>query len=210
MASVLAVLVAMSAMVHGYREILLGNTPTGGMLLASVGAFTLIPNYLLTGIATIAVSVAAIVWAVRSIDRRNGPLVLLVLFILLFLVGGGVAQVVVFTLVWAISTRIGKPLTWWRRTLPERVRHRLAGLWAWLFAISLALFAIGIEIWLFGYVPGVTDAILKLHICWSFLVAGLAVLLVAVVAAFAHDIEGRAPSDGRAHDPEEACRTRAS
>jgi len=35
----------------------------------------------------------------------------------------------------------------------------------------------------------VGDATLKLYVCWTFLVAGLAVLLVSVVAGFARDIE---------------------
>ncbi len=86
-------------MVHGYREILHGNTPTGGMLLVSVGAFTLIPNYLATGIATILVSLGVIVWTVGFLGSRKGPLVLLALVIALFLVGGGFAHVIAFALV---------------------------------------------------------------------------------------------------------------
>jgi hypothetical protein len=182
-------LLGMSGMVHGYRETLLGNTPTGSLLLVSVGAFSVIPNYLITGIAAMIVGLLAAVWSVGFIQRKNGPHIFILLFILLFLVGGGIAQTVFFTLTWAMSTRINNPLTGWRQVLPEGFRKVLAGLWLWLFCACMALFAVGVEIWLFNFVPGVNDATQKLYICWIFLAVGLGVLLVDIVAVFVHDVE---------------------
>jgi hypothetical protein len=193
-ASVIAVLAALTSVVHGYREILFGSTPTGGVLLASVGAFTLIPNYLVTGIATILVSLSIIVWTVGFLGSRRGPIVLLLLVVALFLVGGGFAHVIAFALAWALATRIGKPLVWWRRVLPNRRRNVLSRLWPALFAVSLLSFGLGIAIWLFDYMPGMGDAIQKVHLTWALLLVGLAALLVTVAAAFARDIEsGVAP-----------------
>ena len=45
------VMVGLAGMIHGFAETLQGNRPTEGRLLVDVGAFTLIPNYLATGIA---------------------------------------------------------------------------------------------------------------------------------------------------------------
>jgi len=193
-ASVIAVLAALTSMVHGYREILFGNTPTDGMLLVSVGAFTVIPNYLVTGIATVLVSLGIIVWALGFLGTRRGPFVLLLLVIALFLVGGGFAHVIAFALAWAMATRIGKPLLWWRRALPDRWRNLLSRLWPTLFAVSLLSFGLGVAIWLFDYVPGMGDAVQKVHLTWAFLLVGLAALLVTVVAAFARDIESQMAS----------------
>lgn len=188
-ASVIAVLAALTSMVHGYREILYGNVPTPGRLLVAVGAFTLIPNYLATGIATVVVSIGIIVWTLGFLGTRRGPLVLLLLVIALFLVGGGFAHVIAFALACAMATRIGKPLTWWRRVLPGAWRGALGRHWSSLFAVSLLSFGTGVAIWLFDYVPGMGEAAQRTHLTWALLLVGLATLLVAVVAAFARDIE---------------------
>ena len=66
--------------------------------------FTIIPNFLITGLLSMAVSLCIIVWSIAFVHRRNGPLVLLVLFILLFLVGGGIAQILFFVPLWVVSS----------------------------------------------------------------------------------------------------------
>lgn len=195
-ASVIAVVAAFTSMVHGYREILFGNTPTGGMVLVSAGAFTVIPNYLLTGIATILVSLGIILWTVGFLGTRRGPLVLLLLVIALFLVGGGFAHVIAFALACAMATRIGKPLVWWRRALPDGLRSLLSRLWPALFSVALLSLGLGVAIWLFDYAPGIGDAVQKVHLTWALLLVGLAALLVTVVAAFARDIESQMASVG--------------
>jgi hypothetical protein len=118
-----------------------GNAPTSGLLIHAIGeadrmwvggsepAFTLIPNFLVTGIVAIIVSLAIIVWSIGFLHKKHGPLVFLLLFVLLFLVGGGIGQVIFFTLCWAFSTRINKPLTWWTKVLPLSLRRVLAKTW---------------------------------------------------------------------------------
>ena len=81
----------------------------------------------------------------------------LLLFILLFLVGGGIGQVIFFTLTWAVATRINKPLTWWRRVLPEAFRKMIAKLWPTSLVVGSALVLIALEIAISGYVPGMSD-----------------------------------------------------
>jgi hypothetical protein len=70
-----------------------------------------------------------VIWAVGFADRKHGSTVLLILSVLLFLVGGGVAQVAFTPIVWTVSTRINKPLTWWKNALPANLQIRLAKLW---------------------------------------------------------------------------------
>jgi hypothetical protein len=111
----------------------------------------------------------------------------------LFLVGGGIAAQIVFApITWAVATRINKPLTWWRKVLPEGLRRRLAGLWLPALLGGTICLLMGLAIAVFGYVPGVTDAERILAICWAFIfVGGLGMYLLAFVAGFAHDIERR-------------------
>ncbi|NIP28360.1 MAG: hypothetical protein GWO38_32255, partial [Phycisphaerae bacterium] len=79
--------------VHGFFEILQGNTPTEGLIIQAIGdeqqmwlygteeAFTIIPNFLITGILTIIVSLAIIVWSVGYMQTKRGAAVFLLLFV---------------------------------------------------------------------------------------------------------------------------------
>jgi hypothetical protein len=200
--AVLGVMLALSGMLaHGLFEVLQGNMPTDGLFIEAIGeahrmwehgaegAFTIIPNFLITGLLAIAVSLCIIVWSIGFVHRRHGPLVFLLLFVLLFLVGGGVAQVAFFIPCWAASTWINKPLTWWQRFLPEGVRGVLAKLWPWLLVAGVVLFLAALVISVTGLVPGVTDPDLILSIDWTVLGVGYLLYLLAFVAGFAYDIE---------------------
>jgi hypothetical protein len=113
------------------------------------------------------------------------------LFIALFLVGGGIAAQIVFAPVaWGVATRINKPLTWWRKALPEGIRGTLAKVWPVSLAIgSISLF-IGLFIAVTGYIPGESDPERILSICWTFVFGGgWGVFLLTFIAGFADDIQ---------------------
>jgi len=116
-------------------------------------ALTLIPNFLLSGIASIAISLLIAVWSVGFVQRKYGSTIFLLLFILLFLSGGGLAQIVYFTLAWAVSTRIDKPLTWLGRSLPEHFLRALGMSWLWLLGGFVLPSLIALEIAIFGTCP---------------------------------------------------------
>lgn len=180
------------AAVHGVAAVLKGNTPTGGNLLASIGVFTLIPNYLFTGIATIIAAMALCIWTAGFIHRKHGPAVFLLLWLLLFLVGGGVAQVPFLILTWAVSTRIHKPLSWWRKVFSESTGSRLSKLWIFVFTAGYAFLTAGIGIWLILLPPGNAHSLSATdYVCWSCLAVGLLLQIVTIAAGFARDIERR-------------------
>ncbi|HMD78205.1 MAG TPA: hypothetical protein VKG86_12625 [Terracidiphilus sp.] len=197
----IGILFAFSGMDHGFFETLQGNTPTPGLFISAIGphnqmwtygnelAFTLVPNFLLSGIAAISVSLLIAVWSIGYLHKKHASSIFLLLFIVLFLVGGGIAQVVYFTLAWAVSTRINKPLTWLKSVIPERTRGMLGRPWPWLLGgfVLLSLFAL--EIAIFGYVPGVGAAQQLLHTCWSLLGVGLVFLLLSIASGFVHDVD---------------------
>jgi hypothetical protein len=197
--STLGVLFAVSGLNHGLFETLQGNTPTPGLFIRSIGphqqmwpygtedAFTLIPNFLASGVVAIAISLVIVVWSLWFVDRKHGSAVFLLLFILLFLSGGGVAQVVFFTLAWAVSLGIHKPPKWPSRFLSKSARARFGKLWlGGLVLFALPALAV-LEIAIAGYVPGVENPERRLHICWGLLVIGLGSLLVGIAAGFVHD-----------------------
>ena len=199
--SIMGIILGISGGNHGFFETLQGNHPINGLIIQAIGpaqrfwvhgteeAFTLIPNYLLTGILAILVSLAIMVWSVGFVDKKHGPTVFILLFILLVLVGGGIGQIIFFTLAWAGATRINHPLTWWRKALPINIRRALAGLWPFSLAIGSVLFLFALEIAIWGFVPGMTDPEQRLYLCWSFLGIGLLANLVTFGSGFAYDIQ---------------------
>ena len=109
---------------HGFFEVLQGNTPTEGMLIQAIGeahqmwryggeeAFTIVPNFLVTGILAMLVGLAVIVWSlgfvhliglfiaitgfVPGVSRNNPELILGICWAFVF--GGGLG-LMVFTFV---------------------------------------------------------------------------------------------------------------
>lgn len=205
--STLGLLLAVGGLDHGMFEILQGNQPTGGLFVHAIGprqqmwaqgtedAFTLLPTFLLSGVASIALSVLIAVWSAAFVQRRQGSSVLLALCILLFLSGGGVAQILFFTLAWAVSLRMEKPVLWVGRLLPERLQRPMGRLWSVLLAVFVVIASMALAIAITGYVPGVHEPLRVLHMDWGLLAIALGVLLACIAAGFLHDAERR-PSLG--------------
>lgn len=197
---VLGITFAIGGLHHGFFEALQGNTRTESFVIQSIGpsqlmwehgtdeAVTIIPNFLATGIAAMVVSLLIIFWCVRFMHLRHGPLGFLLLFFLLTLVGGGIGHIFFFLPTWAYSTRIDKPLKWWRRILSGGFGKIISAGWIYSVAFSSLSFIIALEISVFGYFPGVTNPMAILEICWGFLVLGLIFINVSYISGFAYDI----------------------
>ena len=199
--AVIGILFAIGGITHGYSEVLQGSTATPGLMIEAIhesrqtwayggeAAFTLIPNFLVTGLAAIAVSIVIIIWCLRFLDTKHGATVFLVLFVLSLLVGGGIGQVAFFVPAWLFATRINKPLTWWRDALPQGFRQAIGGLWRWTVVLAAALVLIALEIAIFGYFPGVADAEQLMNIVMTSLGSALLLFVIAFISAVASDIE---------------------
>lgn len=192
---ILGIVIGVSGAIHGVHSILKGNTATGGTLLPSIGAFTVVQNYLLTGMLAVAFGTAVVIWTIGFIDRRYGPTIFVTLCVGLFLVGGGIAEVAFILLAALLSTRIHHPLTRWQHAAESRLGHALARLWPYVFGAAFAVFLIGYSIWLLVLPPGEVRQIGTLHyITWTSLSIGFVLLLVAVPCGFMRDIRLRAKS----------------
>jgi hypothetical protein len=199
-AAVLGVCVGASGLEHGYFEALQGNVPTPALFVQAIGpaqrmwvhgtedAFTLVPNFLVTGMLAMVVGTAIIVWSIGFIDRPQGSRVLLALGGLLFLVGGGVAMLVLLAIGWAMARRIRRPLGP-SRIVPAGAVRILSGAWPALVGIGLVLYAVALEIAIVGFLPAVSDPDQVLVICWVALVGMLLAFLGAFVGASSPNAE---------------------
>ena len=189
---IFAILVGLGGALHGVFEILQGNRPTEGIILSEIGALTIINNYLYTGIAAVIVGSLVIIWAIGFMNRRMWPSVFVILCILLFIVGGGFAQVLVIIIAWTVSTQIHSPLSWWEKTIPHRIRSVFARLWLPILILGVLFFTIGFGIWLFVLPPGEIREVTTTHyLVWTALFIGISLSSMDIIFGFSRDIELR-------------------
>ena len=197
--TLLGILLSVAGLVHGIYECLQGNHPTGGLIIQAIGdaqqnwqygteeAFTLMPTFLSAGVASILVSMSLLVWSLFFLAKKQGATVFLLLCVLLFLVGGGIAQLVFFLPGWGAATRINRRLKPWKLAGFAKF---IAPFWPVLAGVGMVSFFIGLIISVTGFVPGVAagEAERILNICWSFIFGGGWIgFFLAYVSGFAKD-----------------------
>jgi len=201
-ASTLGVLVGLAGIEHGFLEMLQGNVTPSDIMIDAIGpaqrfweygterALTIIPNFFVTGILAVIVGLLVTIWADYYIDKKYGVRVLMFLSIILWLVGGGFAPIFMAVFAGVAATRINKPLNWWRAHLPAFMRGLLAKLWPWSIISFMLVFAIGVEIAIFGY-PLLwfysADVTFSIQYSLAYIMVGF--MPVSVITAFAYDIE---------------------
>src|SRR4030042_1816530 len=206
-ASTIGVFSGVAGMVHGFFEMLQGNvTPSSNVINsidpaqrlwpeATLHAFTIIPNFLITGILAIIIGLLVIIWTVSFIDGKYGARVLLLLSISLFLVGGGFGPAFMAIIASLIATQINKPLSWWRTHLPNNLQTILVKLWPWALIIYLLFFSSSVGIAIFCIPLGwFFSADITYGILLNLGPISDVFLLVAILTAFACDIQKQTDS----------------
>jgi len=200
--------VGLAGIEHGLLEMLQGNVASNDIMIDAIGpaqrfweyasepALTIIPNLLITGVLAVIFGLLVTIWAYAFIDKKYGIWIFGVLSLILWLVGGGFAPIFMSILGFAAATQINKPLTWWRTHLPVNLRSFLSKLWPWSMIIYVLVFAIGVEIAIFGYpLLWVFDANATYTIQWTSAFIMVVLWPVSIITAFAHDIQKQTDSD---------------
>ncbi len=148
-ASTLGVLAGLGGITHGIGEILQGNTApheimiyswTQGPIATYMGgepAMTIVPNLFVTGVLTVLVSLALLVWSAAFEHRKNGGWIQILLSVCMLLVGGGFAPPTMGILSGVAGLGINASYTWWRGHLSTHIRHILARAWPWVFGLCV-------------------------------------------------------------------------
>jgi hypothetical protein len=149
-ATVFGMLAGVGGLTHGIGEVLQGNVKPEGILINSwtqgpiatnMGGepgMTIVPNFLVTGILAILVSLSVAIWSAVFVRRRRGGRVLILLSVLMLLVGGGFGPPTIGILAGVAGTGMGKPSVWWRKLLAAPGWRFLAGFWPWIFGVAIA------------------------------------------------------------------------
>ena len=135
-------LAGIGGLVHGVGEVAQGNLATPGLFIPSWSTgpiadnlggepgLTVVPNFLVTGVLTIAFAVLLVAVATWQSDRRGSGPTMLGLSAAMLLVGGGVGPPVIGLCAGAAALAT--------RTTPASMRSPVwTALWPWLFWLSL-------------------------------------------------------------------------
>ena len=195
-AASLGVTAGIAGLEHGYFEILQGNVPPPGLMIASMGppcdpemvwnrcepAMTIIPDFLLTGILAVIIGLLILIWSAAFLQRKRGGLILVLLSIALLLFGGGIFPPLIGIIGGVAATRINRPMTRQPGQRSDNVLRFLAELWPWPLVILL--------IWLLGqFVVGYFfNDFLKSNGYLSLLLI-IGFLPLSVFTAYARDVQ---------------------
>jgi hypothetical protein len=201
-ASIIGILLGLAGILnHGIFEIFQGYIPTNGFYIEAIGekhrfwlygtegAFTLIHNFLITGISAVIVGLVIIAWSIKYVQIAHGSSVFLTLMVFLTLVGGGIGHILLYLPTWAFATRINKSLDWWKRVLSFQLRRRLASIWIYLLTMTVILWLIVMELGIFGYFPGQNHPETILNIVYIFLFSTVILACMTFICAISGDIE---------------------
>ncbi len=169
-----SIICGISGIVHGLFEVFQGNkaielhSVAGKLMIYAIGesnrfwefgyapAFTIIPNYLITGIIAIIISTIVIIYSANFIYFKYSWMILLLLSILQYLSGGGAAQFGCAIIISIYAMLINSRLRLWRK-IPYKIRNIISKPWLILLVIFLIVFLHSIITEVFGFSYGVND-----------------------------------------------------
>lgn len=153
----LGIVAGIAGLEHGYFAFLQGNTRIPNLIFPSWGppcvpeevwhncepAMSILPNFLLTGILAMLLSVMLIVWTIWFVQHKYGGWVQMGLSVLLLLFGGGFFPPIIAFVGGIAGTQINRPLS---RQATHLTRFAVR-LWPWSLAVfviwTLGQFAVG-------------------------------------------------------------------
>lgn len=144
-ASWLGIVAGIAGLEHGYFEFLQGDIRPASLAFPSWGppcvpekiwhacepAMSIFPNFLITGILAMLLSLILIVWAGWFVQIRHGGWVQMALSVLLLLFGGGFFPPIIAFVGGLAGIQINRPLA----GQPARLTRFAAKLWPWSLAI---------------------------------------------------------------------------
>lgn len=200
--SAMGAVMALAAFEHGLGDALQGpvapasifiqSWPTSAFYRSLSGepAMTLIPNLLISGIATMTLSIALSVWVLGFVDRRHSAVIIAAASMALLIVGGGFGPPVLGLILAVAATKVRSPLRWWCRACPSRVRSALASTWhVAVFACVITWLVVLFGIAALDYFVGVRNDALT----YTMIAAAFVMLPFALVSSMAHDAQAAAP-----------------
>lgn len=162
-ATTLGILTGIAGMEHSVFEILQGSVAPSGAVIEAIGpghrfwelgtepAFTIVPNFLVTGILAMTLGLAIVIWSSMFVHSKYGAPVLAFLTVALFLFGGGFAPIGSALVAIFAASRINKPLTCWSKHISTEFQGFLARSWKWGLVVVVVVYLYCLWVAIFGW-----------------------------------------------------------
>lgn len=194
----LGIYAGLLAIVHGIFEILQGNTAIDPMIIQAMGsscqpdavwhaclpALTLVPNFLVSGIVTVFLGAALVVWSLARAALKFGGIGMMLLSLGLLLLGGGFVPAYMGLLGGIAATQIRRDA----RGGAAGLARFLGRLWPTILLVLLAWFPLS---WLLGWL--LPQVMLNLRLPFFILFDLLLPLLTALSGIFYDRVRKRSP-----------------
>jgi hypothetical protein len=188
-------LCSLTGILAGVFLIFQGNAPTNAMKISYIGteylmwehdtytAYTLIPNYLFSGIVTILASIVLLYWSIFHIHKTYGSIGFLALSTVQLLTGGGfVIDLAVITFL--LSFGINSKLIWWRDKLQNKFGYYLA-----LFWFPAALVFSGLSVVLLAVTVAGTNSLDLMNLMAVLATVMFLPILLLIFGGLAYDVQ---------------------
>jgi hypothetical protein len=205
MVTTIGIICGIAGLEHGFFEILQGNVPTeihlvnGKPMIYAIGeanrfwqygyeyAYTIIPNYLITGIAAMIFSSTVIICSIFYIEKKFGWLAFIILSVMQYLTGGGAAFIGLAIVLGIIALGINKPLKLWRKIIPLSLRQLFAKPWLILLVVFSLVFCQTIFTAVTGFFYGINDVDLINRIQWYAIDFFIILFPLLTISVFSYD-----------------------
>ncbi|MFC2089214.1 hypothetical protein ACFLT1_00450 [Bacteroidota bacterium] len=194
---VMGIVLAISAIHHGIFEVMQNGKIIDTFIIQSIGpkqqrwlngqeVFSILSNYYITGISTILISVAIIIWSFFALNRYYGPAILFLLFILVTFVGGGIIFILFYFPVCLFAFRIRNQLSWQGKGHSDRFIGIISRIWPYSLLLTCLLFLASLEISLFG-IEGRSNSEISIFMYTSLIFAAV-FMMITYFSAVIRDI----------------------
>jgi hypothetical protein len=205
MVSTIGIICGIAGLEHGFFEILQGNVAAeihlinGNPFIYAIGeanrfwqygyeyAYTIIPNYLITGIVAMIFSATVIICSAFFIEKKFGWLSFIILSVLQYLTGGGAAFIGLAIVIGIIALGINKPLKLWCKILPIKLRRLFAKPWLILLIVFSLVFCQTILTAITGFFYGIKDVNLINRIQWYAIDFFIVLFPLLTISVFSYD-----------------------
>jgi hypothetical protein len=199
MVSTIGSLCGAAGLEHGFFEILQGNAVPIGNDINALGeatrfwrfsfeyAYTIIPNFLITGVVAMILSTAVVVCSLFFIQKKLGWLAFLLFSVLQYLTGGGKAFFGLMIVAGLLASRIDKPQKVWRAVLPQKVRELMGKPWSILLILFSLTFIQSTITAIFGFLYWVTDQEAVFRAQWNMLIPLIGLFLLCTISVVSRE-----------------------
>jgi hypothetical protein len=106
LASIMGSITGFAGIGHGILAMSNGYTFSDSFFLSKAGSFSIITNYLISGLIALVFGIFIIIWSIAFIHRKYGSQIFIICSFIMVLIGGGIAPIIYAPFTLIVSLKI--------------------------------------------------------------------------------------------------------